>query len=99
MANRDRSSATTPGDNNSLKISKPKKVAAGIPAANSSLLHGIKKMGVTKTIKTLTLVNQPDGFDCPGVWPDPDHSSPSNSAKIAKAVADEATSKRITAEF
>ena len=101
MANRDRSSATTPGDNNSLKISKPKKVAAGIPAANSSLLHGIKKMGVTKTIKTLTLVNQPDGFDCPGcAWPDPDHSSAFEFCENgAKAVADEATSKRITAEF
>ena len=58
-------------------------------------------MGVTKTIKTLTLVNQPDGFDCPGcAWPDPEHSSPFEFCENgAKAVADEATSKRITAEF
>ena len=84
--------ATTPADKNSLKIKKPKSIAAGIPAATSSLLHGIKKMGPTKTVKTLTTVNQENGFDCPGcAWPDPQHSSAFEFCENgAKAVADEA---------
>ena len=44
-------SATTPMDTNSLKIKKIKSVAAGIPAATSSLFHGMKKMGAIKPSK------------------------------------------------
>ena len=30
-------------------------------------------MGVTRTVKTLRLLNQREGFDCPGcAWPEPD---------------------------
>ena len=84
-------SAVTPADNNYLKIRKPKSIAAGIPAATSSMLHGIKKMGAIKTVKTLTTVNQPDGFDCPGcAWPDPKHATTFEFCENgAKAVADE----------
>ena len=84
-------SAVTPADNNYLKIRKPKSIAAGIPAATSSMLHGIKKMGAVKTVKTLTTVNQPDGFDCPGcAWPDPKHATTFEFCENgAKAVADE----------
>ena len=58
--------ALTPADNNRLKISSVKGKAAGIPAVLSSGVHGISKMGMVKTIKTLTTINQNDGFDCPG---------------------------------
>ena len=94
-------SATTPMDTNSLKIKKVKSVAAGIPAATSSLFHGLKKMGAIKTIKTLTTVNQPDGFDCPGcAWPDPKHSSAFEFCENgAKAVADEAMKGGVNPEF
>ena len=93
--------ATTPADKNSLKIKKPKSIAAGIPAATSSLLHGIKKMGPTKTVKTLTTVNQENGFDCPGcAWPDPQHSSAFEFCENgAKAVADEAMKGGVNPEF
>ncbi len=101
MPTRDEPSAVTPVDRNPLKLSKPKAVAAGIPAANSSMYHSFKKMGVSKTIKTLSVVNQPEGFDCPGcAWPDPEHSSLFEFCENgAKAVADEATKKKITPEF
>ena len=101
MPTRDEPSAVTPVDRNPLKLSKPKNIAAGIPAANSSMYHGLRKMGVTKTIKTLTLVNQSEGFDCPGcAWPDPKHSSLFEFCENgAKAVADEATKKKITPKF
>ena len=101
MPTRDEPSAVTPVDRNPLTLSKPKNIAAGIPAANSSMYHGLRKMGVTKTIKTLTLVNQSEGFDCPGcAWPDPKHSSLFEFCENgAKAVADEATNKIITPKF
>ena len=94
-------SATTPLDTNSLKIKKVKTVAAGIPAATSSLFHGLKKMGAIKTVKTLTTVNQPDGFDCPGcAWPDPKHSSTFEFCENgAKAVADEAMKGGVNPKF
>jgi len=93
--------AITPPDDNYLKIKKPKSIAAGIPAATSSMLHGIKKMGVTKTIKTLTTVNQPTGFDCPGcAWPDPEHSTTFEFCENgAKAVADEAMKGGVNPKF
>ena len=101
MSGRDNVRATTPPDRTPLKIKKPKLIAAGIPAATSSLAHGFTRMGITKTIKTLTTVNQPDGFDCPGcAWPDPEHSTMFEFCENgAKAVADEATNKRVTPAF
>ncbi len=94
-------SAVTPADNNYLKIGKPKSIAAGIPAATSSMLHGIKKMGAIKTVKTLTTVNQPEGFDCPGcAWPDPKHATAFEFCENgAKAVADEAMKGGVNPNF
>ena len=92
---------TTPPDKNHLKLKNVKKIAAGIPAATNSLKHGIKKMGLTKTIKTLTTVNQSGGFDCPGcAWPDPKHSSTFEFCENgAKAVADEGMKANVNPEF
>lgn len=101
MSGRRGVSATTPPDRNFLKIRKKKSIAAGIPAATSSMIHGIKKMGITKTIKTLTTVNQPTGFDCPGcAWPDPKHSTTFEFCENgAKAVADEAMKGNVNPKF
>ena len=101
MSGREDVSPTTPHDNNSLKIKSTKSIAAGIPAATSSMFHGIKKMGITKTIKTLTTVNQPEGFDCPGcAWPDPEHSTAFEFCENgAKAVADEAMKANVNPSF
>ena len=101
MSGRDIARATTPPDKNRLKIKSPKSIAAGIPAATSSMIHGFTKMGVTKTIKTLTTVNQPKGFDCPGcAWPDPEHSTTFEFCENgAKAVADEAMKAKVTPDF
>ena len=93
--------ARTPPDRVALKLSKPKKKAAGLPAVTSSALHGLKKMGPVKTVKTLTMVNQKAGFDCPGcAWPDPAHRTTFEFCENgAKAVADEAMKARVTPEF
>ena len=59
--------ARTPDDHHALKLRKPKNKAAGIPAVTSSSLHGLSKMGVIKTIKTLSMVNQKEGLTAPDV--------------------------------
>ena len=101
MSGRKDVSAITPPDSNQLKLRSKKSIAAGIPAATSSMVHGIKKMGVAKTIKTLTTVNQPTGFDCPGcAWPDPKHATTFEFCENgAKAVADEAMKGNVNPNF
>ena len=62
---------------------------------------GIKEMGVKRSFETFLAMNQKRGFDCPScAWPDPD-----GKRKVAefcengaKAVASEATTKRLTPE-
>ncbi len=92
---------TTPPDRTKLRLSSVKKSAAGIPAAVSSLNHGIRKMGVTKTVRTLLTINQKNGFDCPGcAWPDPEHRTSFEFCENgAKAVADEAMKAKVNAKF
>lgn len=76
-------------------------MAAGIPAVTSSMKHGMQNMGLTRSIKTLAMVNQQEGFDCPGcAWPDPEHRTQFEFCENgAKAVADEAMKARVTPEF
>ncbi|TXI24966.1 MAG: FdhF/YdeP family oxidoreductase [Roseateles sp.] len=54
-----------------------------------------------KGAKTLLSANQPDGFDCPGcAWPDRNHASTFEFCENgAKAVAAEATARRVTRDF
>ena len=94
-------SHNVPLDNNRLRLGKPKKKAAGIPAVVSSGKHSLKKMGITRTIKSLAMVNQKSGFYCPGcAWPDPEHRTHFEFCENgAKAVADEATKARVGPDF
>ncbi|MDB4534626.1 FdhF/YdeP family oxidoreductase, partial [Vicingaceae bacterium] len=67
-----------------------------------SIKHIASEMGIAKGLKLLNKMNQQHGFDCPGcAWPDP--KKPSALGEYcengAKAIAEEATEKRITAEF
>lgn len=86
-----------------LKLHKPKSVAAGIPAVLSSAKHIFGAMSVTRGLKALFALNQKDGYDCPGcAWPDPDDER-SRIAEYcengAKAIAEEATEKKLTLDF
>jgi len=94
--------ATTPSESSPPSLSKPKDVAAGIPAVISSLTHGITSMVTLASLRNFTSVNRFDGFDCPGcAWPDPDgHRTIAEFCENgAKAVADEGTRKRAGPEF
>lgn len=86
-----------------IRISKPKTVAAGIPAVISSFKHIKAEMSIFRGMKALLALNQKGGFDCPScAWPDPDDER-SGIAEYcengAKAVAEEATEKRLKADF
>ncbi|HEV7230133.1 MAG TPA: FdhF/YdeP family oxidoreductase [Bacteroidia bacterium] len=86
-----------------LKLSSLPPVAAGIPAVLSSASHILQEMGPGRGLKALSKLNQKDGYDCPGcAWPDPDDDR-SRIAEYcengAKAIAEEATSKKLTSEF
>ena len=63
--------------------------------------HLVEQGVALKGAITLSRMNQPDGFDCPGcAWPDPKHTSSFEFCENGgKAVAWEATSKRCTPEF
>ena len=81
------------------RISEPQHHAAGVPAVASALTQSFSQMGVQRTVKTLTRLNQVEGFDCPGcAWPDPEgHRHAAEFCENgAKAVAEEATQARAT---
>jgi molybdopterin-dependent oxidoreductase alpha subunit len=77
--------------------------AAGFGAIASTLKHAMHEVGVLRSASTLLKVNQARGFDCPGcAWPEPDvdHRSAAEFCENgAKAVAAEATTRRVTPDF
>ena len=86
-----------------LTLGKPKKKAAGIAAILSSAQHVLKETGIVRGTKALLALNQKDGFDCPScAWPDPDDERSAFAEYCengVKAVADEATKKKLTPAF
>ncbi|MGX2997844.1 FdhF/YdeP family oxidoreductase [Streptomyces sp. JNUCC 64] len=83
------------------EVSPPPHAAAGLPAVGHSLRMATRQMGVRRTALTLLRVNQKDGFDCPGcAWPEPEHRHTAEFCENgAKAVAEEATLRRVTPDF
>lgn len=95
--------AENPEDLSSIKITQVGDTAAGFPAVFSAVGHILNEMGPVRGWKALIEVNQKDGYDCPGcAWPDPDGER-SHIAEYcengAKAIAEEATSKKLDASF
>jgi len=97
------STELTPETLTGLKIGTPKEVAVGIPAVVSSMKHVFGAMNPQRGMKALLNLNQKDGFDCPScAWPDPDDERSTIGEYCengAKAIAEEATSKCIKADF
>lgn len=95
--------AENPESFTGLKLSKPSTNAAGIPAVVSSVKHVFGEMDFSRGMKALLKVNQKDGYDCPGcAWPDPDGERSAVAEYCengAKAIAEEATTRKLTAEF
>ncbi|MFI0861708.1 FdhF/YdeP family oxidoreductase [Streptomyces smyrnaeus] len=83
------------------QVAAPARAAAGLPAVGHSLRMARQQMGVKRTALTLLRVNQKDGFDCPGcAWPEGDKRHTAEFCENgAKAVAEEATTRRVTRDF
>jgi molybdopterin-dependent oxidoreductase alpha subunit len=93
---------TPPVRHTGLSRSPRKEAAAGLTAVAVALGHVREEMGVLDGVKLLGKLNQQDGFDCPGcAWPDPAHRSRLGEycENGVKAVAEEATEKRVDREF
>ncbi|MCS0633560.1 FdhF/YdeP family oxidoreductase [Telluria mixta] len=75
--------------------------AGGWGALKYVALNLVRERVGRNSIGTLLAQNQPDGFDCPGcAWPDRVHTSTFEFCENGvKAVAAEATSKRVRPEF
>ncbi|RKT53086.1 FdhF/YdeP family oxidoreductase [Saccharothrix australiensis] len=89
-------------DESRIDVTEPKRWAAGIPGVAVSLQRGVEQMGAARTVTTLRLLNQREGFDCPGcAWPEPQgHRKLAEFCENgAKAVAEEATLRRVGPEF
>ncbi|MFF3456076.1 FdhF/YdeP family oxidoreductase [Streptomyces sp. NPDC002730] len=83
------------------QVAAPQQAAAGLPAIGHTLRMAQQQMGVRRTAQTLLKVNQKDGFDCPGcAWPESDKRHMAEFCENgAKAVAEEATLRRVTPDF
>ena len=90
-------------DPRDIEQSEPKRAAAGLSAVAVSLRRSVEQMGVTRTLRTLSKLNQVEGFDCMGcAWADPEPGSRSFAEFCengAKAVAEEATRRRVGPGF
>ncbi len=86
-----------------LKLTHVEKWAAGVPAVMASLSDLVEEKTLLRGARALFSMNQFGGFDCSScAWPDPDDDrSPIGEycENGAKALAEEATTKRVTPEF
>ena len=85
------------------KIAAPSKKAAGLKGVQVAIQHLTEEIGVDAVATLAPKMNQVDGFDCPGcAWPDPDEKRSFLAEYCengAKAVAEEATTKKADPEF
>ncbi|UUN26272.1 FdhF/YdeP family oxidoreductase [Streptomyces sp. FIT100] len=83
------------------QVEAVQRAAAGLPAIGHTLRIAQRQMGMRRTAQTLLKVNQKDGFDCPGcAWPEGDKRHVAEFCENgAKAVAEEATLRRVTPAF
>ena len=84
-----------------LKVSKPPDTSAGRHAIENALRQVFGKMGLIRGTRGLLHLNQKGGIDCQScAWPDPDHRTINEFCENgAKALADEAMSKKIGSDF
>ncbi len=90
-------------DESKVKVGEESRSAAGLTGVAVALKRSIQHMGPLRTARTLTKLNQADGFDCQGcAWPDPapgDRNAAEFCENGAKAVAEEATTRTVDRDF
>ena len=95
--------AQNPEHLSELEISDAKNWAAGIPAVMAAFSDILQEPGAVRGFTGLFKMNQKGGFDCSScAWPDEDDHRSKIAAYCengAKALAEEATTKKLTADF
>lgn len=98
----DEPGAQPPDELTGLRLKEPSHAAGGVPAAWTAVRRTVGQMGLARAVRTMLKVNQPGGVDCTScAWPEPDGAR----ARIefcengAKAIADEATTARVTPDL
>ena len=94
--------AERPEDLGKLKVSDVYETAAGFSAVFDAAKETFKKAGVIRGTKLLLNLNQKGGIDCNScAWADPDdkRTLAEFCESGAKAIADEATTERVTPDF
>ncbi|HZE13490.1 MAG TPA: molybdopterin-dependent oxidoreductase, partial [Chthoniobacterales bacterium] len=95
------SGAQSPSEG-AAEIRQPSQIAAGLPAMYQTTRFAVREMGIVRGVKTLLHANKKSGFDCQScAWPSPDgdRQVAEFCENGAKAIADEATTKKIAPEF
>ena len=92
----------SPEELGDLRASRPLETGAGRRAISETIIHTFSKMGPVRATRSLLTLNQNGGIDCPScAWPDPEEKR--TIAEFcesgAKALADEAMSKKIETSF
>ncbi|MCS4304037.1 FdhF/YdeP family oxidoreductase [Chryseobacterium sp. BIGb0232] len=86
-----------------LKLTHVEKAAAGVPAVMAAFSDLFEEKAPIRGMRALFKMNQMGGFDCPScAWPDPDDERSvlgEYCENGAKALAEEATTKKVTPEF
>jgi molybdopterin-dependent oxidoreductase alpha subunit len=86
-----------------LKVTEAKTWAAGVPGVMAAMKDVFTEAGAVRGLKGLSKMNQKGGFDCSScAWPDEDGDRSPIAAYCengAKALAEEATKKKLTADF
>ena len=84
-----------------IEVGKPREWAAGVPGVTHAMGPAFRQMGVPRSLRALTAMNQRDGFDCMScAWPDPAHRKTFEFCENgAKAVTWEATPTTVPAAF
>ncbi len=92
---------TTPLEPGEPRVEKYEHAAGGLEAVAATTRYVRSQSGLLRGARVLLEVNQEDGFDCPScAWPDPEHRAAVEFCENgAKAVADEATTRRVPPEF
>jgi molybdopterin-dependent oxidoreductase alpha subunit len=86
-----------------LTLGPVQRQAGGLKAVIKSVKHLLAEPGLGRGLTGLKHMNQKGGFDCPScAWPDPDDDRSALGEYCengAKAFADEATAKKLDADF
>ncbi|MEE6289162.1 FdhF/YdeP family oxidoreductase [Georgenia sp. MJ173] len=97
---RGRATELTDIDEDDLEVREPTGAAGGLKAVGVAFERGLKQGGVSRTLRSMYRVNQPNGVDCPGcAWPESitgDRKRIEFCENGAKALAEENTTRVAT---